>query len=243
MKQATFLVIGLLSTLMFLALACGDDEATATSRPRATATPTTAVPATATITPAATPETTETPVPATATITPSATPEPTETPVPTGTTITPAATPESTETPVPATSTPVAPTATTPPPTATPPAPVANLEISVNGDALEFDASSFSVDAGSQVTLTFANVSTAFQHNWVLAQDGTKDDVAQRGTAHPGTDWVQPDDPDVIDNTKLLNAGTTGSVTFTAPPAGTYQFVCTFPGHNFTMFGTFEVSG
>jgi hypothetical protein len=29
---------------------------------------------------------------------------------------------------------------------------------------------------------------------------------------------------------------------FTAPAAGTYQFVCTFPGHNFTMFGDFIVN-
>ena len=187
MKQATFLVIGLLATLMFLALACGGDSATATSRPRATDTP---VPVTATAT--------SVPVPATATSVPAAT---------------------------------------------TPTAAEANLEISVNRDALEFDTSSFTVDAGSQVTLNFSNASSLFQHNWVLTQGGTKDAVAQRGTAHPATDWVQPGDPDVIDNTKLLNAGATGSVTFTAPPPGTYQFVCTFPGHNITMFGTFEVSG
>ena len=28
---------------------------------------------------------------------------------------------------------------------------------------------------------------------------------------------------------------------FSAPPPGTYQFVCTFPGHSFTMFGEFVV--
>ena len=117
------------------------------------------------------------------------------------------------------------------------------MEIGVEGDALEFDTSSFAVGAGSQVTLTFTNASTLFQHNWVLTVDGTKDDVAQRGTSHPTADWVQPDDPDVFDHTQLLDPGTAGSVTFTAPPTGTYQFVCTFPGHNITMFGTFEVSG
>lgn len=119
----------------------------------------------------------------------------------------------------------------------------ASLAISVNGDALEFSESSFSVSAGSQVTLNFNNVSTALQHNWVLVMDGTKDDVATRGTLHSTSDWVQPNDQDVIDYTKLLDPGTTGSVTFAAPPSGTYQFVCTFPGHNITMFGTFEVSG
>ena len=163
---------------------------------------------------------------------------------------TPVATTAPIATTVPATVAP-APTevpATSPPEaTATPteaPAPAASiLDISVNGDALEFNESSFSVSTGSQVTLTFNNVSTAFQHNWVLTLDGTKDDVATRGTLHSTSDWVQPDDPDVIYNTKLLDPGATGSVTFAAPAPGTYQFVCTFPGHNITMFGTFEVSG
>ena len=116
------------------------------------------------------------------------------------------------------------------------------LQISVPGDALEFGTTSLTASAGSEVVLTLSNVSTAFQHNWVLVLDGTKDDVAGRGTSHPTTDWVQPDDPDVIAHTKLLDSGTTGSVTFAAPPSGTYQFVCTFPGHNFTMFGDFEVT-
>jgi azurin len=187
-KQATFLMIGLLTTLMFLALACGGDEATATLRPRATNTPVVAT-------------------------------------LPAPTAVSPRAT---------------ATAALTSPPTA---AAGANLEIGAKGDALEFDTSSFAVNAGSQVTLTFTNLSTVFQHNWVLTQDGTKDAVAQRGISYPTINWVQPDDPNVIANTKLLNSGTAGSVTFNAPPPGTYQFVCTFPGHNFTMFGAFEVSG
>ena len=33
-----------------------------------------------------------------------------------------------------------------------------------------------------------------------------------------------------------------GGADFIAPPAGPYQFVCTFPGHNFTMFGDFIVT-
>ena len=186
MKQATFLVIGLLTTLMFLALSCGGDDATAAPRPRSTNTPVVAA-------------------------------EPTATPAP--------------------------PTTTAVPAVDTSAAAGIDLEISVNGDALEFDSDRFTVGAGSQVTLTFDNVSTAFQHNWVLVRNGTADAVAQRGTSHPTTDWLEPDDPDVLANTKLLNQGTTGSVTFTAPANGTYQFVCTFPGHNVTMFGTFETGG
>ena len=148
---------------------------------------------------------------------------------------------------VPSTTEPVATTApadtVTPADTVAPSLGGESLTISVDGDALLFDTSNFEVSAGSEVVLIFDNVSTINQHNWVLVNDGTKDDVAVRGTgAGPGNDWVQPDDPDVIAHTSLLDAGTSGEVRFTAPAVGTYQFVCTFPGHNLGMFGDFVVT-
>jgi azurin len=70
-----------------------------------------------------------------------------------------------------------------------------------------------------------------------------KDAVAADGTAAgPANNWVPPGDARVIANTILLDPETFGEVTFTAPASGTYQFVCTFPGHNFTMFGNFIVN-
>ena len=123
------------------------------------------------------------------------------------------------------------------------PVPPPTLEIGVNGDALEFNKDKFEVSAGTEVVLVFNNGSVAFQHNWVIVQAGQKDVVAGRGTAAgPGNDWIQPEDPDVIAHTALLNPGETGEVRFSAPPAGSYQFVCTFPGHNLTMFGDFAVN-
>jgi len=148
---------------------------------------------------------------------------------------------------VPSTTEPVATTApadtVTPADTVAAPTGGVSLKISVDGDALAFDTSNFEVSAGSEVVLIFDNVSTINKHNWVLVNSGAKDDVAARGTgAGPGNGWVQPDDPDVIAGTSLLDAGTSGEVRFTAPAAGTYQFVCTFPGHNLGMFGAFIVT-
>ena len=123
------------------------------------------------------------------------------------------------------------------------PAADARLEIGVSGDALTFDIENLTANSGSEVVVVLENVSGINQHNWVLVQAGTKDDVAAAGTAAgPGSGWVSPGDDRVIASTALLAPGATGEVSFTAPAPGTYQFVCTFPGHNFTMFGDFEVT-
>ncbi len=107
---------------------------------------------------------------------------------------------------------------------------------------MEFDTPSLTVAAGSRVTLTFDNESVLNQHNWVLVTDGAKDDVSRRGSAHLSSGYLQPGDPDVIAFTRLLDTETVEELNFVAPSAGTYQFVCTFPAHNVTMFGAFEVS-
>jgi len=117
-----------------------------------------------------------------------------------------------------------------------------SLEIGTDGDALEFSESTLSADSGSQVTLTFTNGSSAIQHNWVMVKAGARDEVAAAGTAAgPGADWIPAGDDRIIAATGLLNAGASEEVTFTAPAPGTYEFVCTFPGHNFSMFGDFTV--
>ena len=127
--------------------------------------------------------------------------------------------------------------------TAAPVAAAAALGIAAGGEALIFSTLTLTAQAGTEVVLTFNNVSTINQHNWVLVNAGDKDAVAVDGTsAGPANDWIKPDDPRVIAYTALLDPGTTGEVRFTAPAAGTYQFVCTFPGHNATMFGEFQVS-
>ena len=118
------------------------------------------------------------------------------------------------------------------------------LEIgSVSSDGLEFDTDVLAASAGAEVALTFKNNAVTQQHNWVLVKNGTKDAVATAGlTLGADNGWIPPDDPNVIANAGLIAPGESAQVTFTAPSAGTYQFVCTFPGHNLTMFGTFEVN-
>ncbi len=136
------------------------------------------------------------------------------------------------------------PAATTP--AATTSAPTGNEAVltlgSVRSDELLFDTDMLTVKAGSTVRVEFSNHANAQQHNWALVKQGTKDDVTTRGVLAPTTDWLMPDDPDVIASIGLIDPGETGTVTFAAPEPGVYEFVCTFPAHNVTMHGVFEVT-
>ena len=116
------------------------------------------------------------------------------------------------------------------------------IDLGAAGETRAFDTTSLSVDSGSEVTVTFSNPSSANTHNFVLVQDGTKDAVAGDGINFPDNNWLKPGDSRVIANTVLIGPGESAKVTFTAPAPGIYQFVCTFPGHNFTMFGDFVVT-
>ena len=168
-----------------------------------------------------------------------------------GNTESPTAVPTATQPPAPtATSKPApVPTATTEPtstPTTTETTSAGSVNLTIGSaasDDLVFDSQSMTAQTGSQVELTFNNNAVNQQHNWVLVQNGTKDQVATAGlAAGQDNNWVAPSDTNVVANAPLLAAGESASVSFVAPAAGTYQFVCTFPGHNMTMFGTFEVT-
>ena len=163
------------------------------------------------------------------------------------------------ETPT-ATATSPAPTATSPAATATATTPaggvtptatstlptngdVVILEIATEGEVLRFDKDFLTASAGDQVLLRYTNNASLQPHQWVLVENGTKDAVATAGLiAGPANDYVPPGDDRVIASMKLVDPGTIGELRFTAPAAGIYQFVCTFPGHSVTKFGTFEVT-
>src|SRR5262249_43381079 len=86
------------------------------------------------------------------------------------------------------------------------------------------------VKAGQPVELTFTNESKInMQHNFVLVQPGAAEEVANAGiSAGADKGWV-PESPKVLAHTKLLNAGQSETITFTAPAApGKYPFICTF---------------
>jgi azurin len=78
----------------------------------------------------------------------------------------------------------------------------------------------------------------------VLVHSADLTAVANAGlTAGPANNYVQPGDKRVIAHTKSIGGGESDTITFsTAGLAGqSMMFLCTFPGHNALMRGTFKV--
>ena len=93
--------------------------------------------------------------------------------------------------------------------------------------------------------MNFTNNSAVQQHNWVLVNGGEAEAqaVADGGlTAGLEADYLPADKANVLANTDVLDGGATDDVTFTAPAAGSYLYICTVPGHYPLMQGTLTVN-
>jgi nitrite reductase (NO-forming) len=97
-------------------------------------------------------------------------------------------------------------------------------------DTFQFNPSSATVSSGAEVEVTLTNVG-ALEHSWVLIGSDTDAATATDAEAISGA------------TTGAVPGGQTGEVTFTAPSAGSYQFICTVPGHAAAgMVGTLTVN-
>ena len=110
-----------------------------------------------------------------------------------------------------------------------------SLEIACDGNQLAFDKATLTIPAGQFVQLRFNNISTTFQHNWVLVAGGEEvaAQVNQAATA-AGLDreYIPADTSQILAHTKLTSRGESDVITFTSPTtAGDYVYLCTFPGH------------
>lgn len=110
------------------------------------------------------------------------------------------------------------------------------------GDALEYDKTELQVKEGQSVTLTLNHsgqmAKEAMGHNFVLLKPGT--DVAAFATEALDArenEYIPAGGEQVIVHTKLIGGGESDTITFEAPPKGTYDYVCTFPGHYSLMQG------
>ncbi|WP_366519454.1 azurin [uncultured Dokdonia sp.] len=121
-----------------------------------------------------------------------------------------------------------------------------NLALSGN-DLMQFDKKEFRVKAGQEVTLTLLHTGKidikVMGHNFVLLKPGIAIPAfsAKAAAAGEKSDWIPEGGKNVIAHTKMIGGGQSTSVTFTAPAPGTYDFICSFPGHSGLMRGKFIV--
>lgn len=123
---------------------------------------------------------------------------------------------------------------------------VVALEITGN-DQMQYDKKELVVKAGSMVKLTFTNIGElpveAMGHNWTLLAQGVDlVEYAQEAMTHSDNGYqVEGRENDVIATTRILGPGESQTIEFPAPAAGTYAYLCTFPGHFGMMRGSFIV--
>lgn len=126
-------------------------------------------------------------------------------------------------------------------------APATNNDIKLTGnDQMQFDLKEMRVKSGEKVklTLTHAGIQSkeTMGHNFVLLKSGT--DVAKFATdaiSAKDNDYIPKGTDAVIAHTKTIGGGETTSIEFDAPAPGTYDFICSFPGHYAMMQGKFIV--
>jgi azurin len=115
-----------------------------------------------------------------------------------------------------------------------------------SSDQMKYDKNEITVPAGSKVELTLTHTGTmaveVMGHNFVLLKQGT-DLVAFTTEASKAMDngYVPAGSDAVLANTELIGGGGSTTITFDAPEAGTYDFICSFPGHYALMKGKFIV--
>ncbi len=112
-----------------------------------------------------------------------------------------------------------------------------SLTLTTTGETMtdmQYEPKRLTVPAGAKVKLTLINEasSEAMIHNAVFITVGAQVEVSQAGLeAGPDKGYV-PENDKIIAATGLANPGETVELEFTAPTeAGTYQFICTYPGH------------
>ncbi|MBK5191796.1 MAG: azurin [Flavobacteriaceae bacterium] len=121
------------------------------------------------------------------------------------------------------------------------------VEITITGnDQMQFNMAEMKVKAGQTVRITLKHIGkmdkNVMGHNWVLLTQGTEIGAfGQAAVAAKATDYVPAGTTQVIAHTKLLSGGESDTIEFVAPAAGTYDFICSFPGHYAIMKGKFIV--
>jgi len=122
------------------------------------------------------------------------------------------------------------------------------IELTGN-DQMLFNVKTIEVTEGQKVTLNFKHIgqlpAVAMGHNVVILKPGTAlPDFATKCVTAKDNGYIPVDEESkalIVAQTKMLGGGESDEITFTAPAAGDYPFLCTFPGHFAIMQGVMTV--
>ena len=122
---------------------------------------------------------------------------------------------------------------------------VTNVLLTGN-DQMRFNLKEIKVEEGDIVNLTLKHIGKlgvkVMGHNFVLLQkDVDINDFASAAIDAKDNNYIPKNSEKVIVHTKMIGGGEQTSIKFEAPEKGTYDFVCSFPGHVALMKGKFIV--
>jgi azurin len=108
-------------------------------------------------------------------------------------------------------------------------------------DNMIYDKNKIEVNSGKNIILTLnhkGKVSKEFMgHNFVLLKKGVNvDEYAKKAVLSKSNDYI-PNSDEAIAYTKMLGGGESTTISFLAPEAGIYTYICSFPGHYMMMRG------
>ena len=121
------------------------------------------------------------------------------------------------------------------------------VELYLTGnDKMKYNKEELKVEAGSTVKLVFEHVGKmsveTMGHNFVLLEQGVdKMAFGQEASSYASEGYIPPNTDKVIAHTEMIGGGKKTTITFEAPSKGTYDYICSFPGHVALMNGKFIV--
>lgn len=123
-----------------------------------------------------------------------------------------------------------------------------SIELTINAVGntmadMAYDTKEIKVKAGSKVKINLVNQGTdaAMLHNIVFVKQGSEKEVAMEGINLKDKNYFNAENPNIIGGSGVAGPGLTVSFEFIAPEAGTYSYICTYPGHWMKMQGVLIV--
>ena len=123
---------------------------------------------------------------------------------------------------------------------------ISNDVVITASDNMKFNTKKIIVSAGKKVKITLKHMGKMDKkfmgHNFVLLKKGVSlFSFGKKASAAKATEYIPKDSQDIIAHTNIIGGGETAVIEFDAPEPGTYNFLCSFPGHYAIMKGKFIV--